>query len=494
MTGALLAQLRRIPAAGRACALIALVNAVVWAIVVPPFQVPDEITHFGYAQYVAEAGAPPPAKEGAAQYSDEQQLTLERLGFFGVIGKSDQRGIWTTPEDRALRDALASQPSRQGEGGPSSATNQPPLYYALTAAAYWISPGHDILTRLYAMRLVSALLAALTVLCVFLFLRELLPGTPWAWTVGALVVAFQPTFMFIAAGVHGDNLLFFASAAVLAALARAFRRGLTRRRAVAIALATVVGVLGKLTFIAFLPGIAFAFLLLLWRAAPDRRRDALASTGIAAAIVAAPIALYMLLNTGVWDRGGGATGGVAVNSARVISIKERIGYIWQLFLPRVPGMHDQFDYFPLWETWFKGSIGRFGWLDYGFPEWVYGVARWIFVAVGGLALVELVRRIRAIGLARLDWRLPFGAAVATMAIGLAAAIGWQGIGYRADTGFTFEQARYLMPLLALYGLVVALAARGAGRRWGPAVGALLVVLAMTHGLFAQLLTISRYYG
>jgi len=41
---------------------------------------------------------------------------------------------------------------------------------------------------------------------------------------------------------------------------------------------------------------------------------------------------------------------------------------------------------------------------------------------------------------------------------------------------------------------VALAVRGAGRRWAPAVGGFLVVLAMGHSLFSQLLTISRFYS
>ena len=50
------------------------------------------------------------------------------------------------------------------------------------------------------MRLVSAPLAAITVLFTFLFLREVLPAAPWAWTVGALAVAFQPMFGFISAG------------------------------------------------------------------------------------------------------------------------------------------------------------------------------------------------------------------------------------------------------------------------------------------------------
>jgi hypothetical protein len=494
----LLATVRRIPRAGRACALIALVNAVVWSVVVPPFQVPDEISHFGYAQYLAETGKLPPQTPNASQYSDEEQTALNFLHFFTVVGRRDQRGLWTTPEDKQLRAALAAHPSPKGAGGVSSATNQPPLYYALTAAAYWISPGHDILTRLYVMRLVSAVLAAGTVLAIFLFIRELLPGTPWAWTVGALGVAFQPQFMFIAAGVHGDNLLFFASACLLFTVARAFKRGLTTRRATAIGLATVIGVLGKLTFLAFIPAIVLAFLLLLWRAAPRDRREAFKGTAVATAVVAVPVALYGLLNVAVWHRSGGATGGGVVAttaSTASISIRERVSYIWQLALPRLPFMQDEFPaYFPPWETWFRGTIGRFGWLDYDFPKQVYTWALAAFAACGLSALVEFVRSGLRIGATRLGWRLSFAAVIAVMVIGLFVAIGWQGIAYRHDTGNSFEQARYLFPLLGLYGLFLALAARGAGKKWGPAVGALIVVLAMAHGLYAELLTVSRYYG
>jgi hypothetical protein len=81
-----------------------------------------------------------------------------------------------------------------------------------------------------------------------------------------------------------------------------------------------------------------------------------------------------------------------------------------------------------------------------------------------------------------------------MAVGLLGAIGYAGIRYRMSSGYPFEQARYLFPLLALYAVFIVLAARGAGRRWGPALGAALVLLAMAHGLFAETLTISRYYG
>ena len=58
----------------------------------------------------------------------------------------------------------------------------------------------------------------------------------------------------------------------------------------------------------------------------------------------------------------------------------------------------------------------------------------------------------------------------------------------------YEQPRYLFPLLALYGALIALAARGAGKRYGPAVGVLLVCIAIAHTAAAMLLTLTRYYG
>jgi cytochrome bd-type quinol oxidase subunit 2 len=59
---------------------------------------------------------------------------------------------------------------------------------------------------------------------------------------------------------------------------------------------------------------------------------------------------------------------------------------------------------------------------------------------------------------------------------------------------SFAEPRYLMPLLPLLGAIMALAARGAGRRWGPAVGCLLVILFLGHDLFSQMLVVGRYYG
>jgi len=492
--GAIAAMVRRVPRAGRVCFLIAFVNAAIWGLVVPPFQVPDEIAHFGYAQYLAETGEPPPQGAGA-QYSPQEQATLEKLGFFGVIGRAENRGILTAAEDRALRKVTSST-NPVGQGGADSVTNQPPLYYALEAIPYWLSPSNEILVRLFFMRLLSALMAACTVLGVFMFIRELAPGSPWTWTVGALAVAFQPTFDFMAAGVQGDNLLFLTSTLTFLMLLRAYRRGFTMRRAAIIGAVVAAGTLAKLTFIALLPGIAVGLLVLCWRALPQGRAQALRALAVAALVAAVPVALYALLNVTLWHRGSPTAGGLAgathssLPSGGVVTMNETLDYIWQLYLPRLGFMHHNFfPANPLWPTWFDGSIGHFGWLDYTFPAWVYTDARWVLYVLLALAVLG-VYRLRS----HIRGLLPIFATFAVMTVGLLGAIGYSGIRYRLTTGETFEQARYLFPLVALYALFLVLAARGAPRRWAPALGVAIVVLAMAHGLFAETLTISRYYG
>jgi hypothetical protein len=155
-------------------------------------------------------------------------------------------------------------------------------------------------------------------------------------------------------------------------------------------------------------------------------------------------------------------------------------------------MHDQFigyPEFPLWDSYLQGFVGRFGWFQFGFPEWVSGLAAVLMAAVLVLAAVALWR-----GRARLRERWAELACYSVLALSVPLAISIVAYRYRTGTGHSFEQARYLLVLLGLYAAVVALAARGAGARWARSVGAVLVLAMMAQSLFAMLLTIGRYYG
>lgn len=148
-----------------------------------------------------------------------------------------------------------------------------------------------------------------------------------------------------------------------------------------------------------------------------------------------------------------------------------------------------FTYYPFAHIWFDGFVGRFGGREYGLPGVADGIAAGVYLGVIALAARELVRK-----RIRLSARWPELATYMAILLGLLLVIHLPGYQTRLKEEGDWEQARYLLPLLPLYGAIVAVAARGAGRRWGPAVAVVLISLAVAHSLLAFLVTITRYYG
>jgi 4-amino-4-deoxy-L-arabinose transferase-like glycosyltransferase len=448
--------------AGLAVALLAALNAVSWGMLVPPFAVPDEQSHLYYAQYLGETGKLPSWRPGAPEYAGDVRTALAGTAFAAVAGDRTARPSW----DFEAPDELP----RRGTGNAVTASSNPPLYYVAQAAVYRAAHAGDVLDRLAVMRLFSALLAGLTAWCVFAFLRELLPRSPLAWTVGGLLTGLMPMFAFITSGVNNDAGLYLAAAALFLALARILRRGITPRRAAACGAVLGAGVLIKTQLLAFAPAVALAFVL---ARAPWRAWAA----GASAATL--PLALYGALGATVWSRPVldrvGVLGG---DSGRSGTLTNQLSYAWQEYLPRLPGMADLVPGIQPYSLWFKGLVGRFGWLDYGFPEWAYLIA---LVIVGATTVAA----------GRCLWRERRERARELAVLGLAA-LGLMGavatVSYHAVP--PFDQGRYLLPLLPLFALIPALAVRTAGRT----AGALLLVAALGFSVFAQLVTIARYYG
>jgi hypothetical protein len=495
-------RLARIPKAAWICSLVALLTATAWSLIIPLFQVPDEPAHVAYAQYLAETGSPPRGGNERRPMSQQERRLLAAVEWKSVIHRPQNEPPATATARQRFDSLAQNQGDPVGEGGFTSATNNPPLYYAAEAAVYHLTPSSSLPDRIHAMRLLSALLAAVTVLFVFLFLRELIPATPWAWAVGALAVAFQPMFGFISAGVNSDSLLFAASAGVFWALAASFRRGLTLEYGAWIGACAAAGLVGKINMLGLLPGVAIGLFVLVGRSDATGRREAIRAAILATGIVAAVAVVYMALNSIVWDRGlffggGGHPLGSAIGAVGKVdlahtpsrTIGDALSYGWQFYLPRLPSMNSFFFEFPLRHVWFDGFIGNFGWLDYRLPAAIYNIALAVAAAIAVLAGRELYAR-RGV----LRGRIGELATYLAMTLGLLILVNGNGFAVRADGSVGFEQARYLFPLLALYAAILALAARGAGRRYGPAVGVLLVTLAIAHTALAMVVTLTRYYG
>jgi 4-amino-4-deoxy-L-arabinose transferase-like glycosyltransferase len=479
--------LRRVPSAALVCASIAFLNAAAWSLIVPPFQGKDESEHFAYVEQLAENGTLPESATGA--YSPGESLVLGGLHYQEVVHAPETPAISSEAEQRTLMQDVNAGASLRGTGNAGVAASEPPLYYALETIPYALG-GSNLLTKLQLMRLLGALFGAITALLCFLFIREVLPGTPWAATVGGLCVALQPLLAFMSGSVNPDSLFYAVSAAVFLCLARAFRRGLSRRLAVALGAAIAIGFLTKLNFVGLALGVFLGLALLAARGLRARGRRGLYPPALAAGIGVVPVALYavrnILTNRPTFGIVSGGTGLVTTHS-----LLHQISYIWQLYLPRLPGMTPYFAGIATYkDIWFDRSVGLYGWMDTVFPTWVDNVALVLAAAVALLLIRELLRR-RAALRARTAELVVY----ATMTLGVLVLIGASS--YVSDVlgrGAAFGEPRYLLPLLPLLGAALALAVRGAGRRWAPVVGAALVVLFLGHDVFSQLQTIARYYG
>jgi hypothetical protein len=256
-----------------------------------------------------------------------------------------------------------------------------------------------------------------------------------------------------------------------------------------------VGALTKPLFLGLVPAAAIAVLIAVLRArrAGMAPRNALTLIAIAALVAVIPVLAYTAIGDAAFNHpyfaeGTSVASTVGTNPTSG-SFRDEISYVWQLFLPRVPGLQDQFRAFPLRDTWLNGFTGQFGWLDYSFPPWVLDWTTWIGLALLIAAVASLfINRGRMRG----RW-LEFG--VYTLAAaGVAVAIGSQDYAPSDSPDHVrFIQARYLMPLLALYAGLIAVALRPARARVGPYVAVVIVTLAAIHEVAAMLLTVGRYY-
>ena len=478
----------RIPRAAWICAVVAFLNAACWSILTPPFQIQDEPAHFAYTRQLAQNRRLPTASSFA--FSAEEEVALADLHVPEVRRQPQNRTISTQTEQLRLQNDLARHPSRRGTGAAGGATSDPPLYYLFQVIPYELGSPGTILDQLELMRLLSALMAGLTALLAFLFVRETLPGVPWAWTVGGLGVALAPLLGFMSGAVNPDAMLATVSAAIFYLLARAFRRGLTGGLAVAIGAMIAVGLLTKLNFIGLIPGVILGLLVLTVRAArAGGRAAALRHLAAALAIGASPACVYIVVQLLSKRPALGVVSETLDAWPGWGALQGEISYAWQYYLPHLPGMSNLFPGLSLpRQVWFAKAVGFYGWADTSFPVWVDDIA-----LVPAVLLSLLGARALFVGRRALRRRSAEIVVYGAIGVGLLALIALSNF-VAPEELLAFAQPRYLLPLLSLVAVAVAVAARGAGRRWGPTVGVLIVVLALTHDIFSQLLVIGRYYG
>jgi 4-amino-4-deoxy-L-arabinose transferase-like glycosyltransferase len=474
-------------------AAVALLNALVWSIVMPSFQPPDEAAHYAYVASLVELDRRPstdPAAPGGS-YSAEANLAIGYTAV-GIVQYPERRPPWTEFEEDEWKAQDKTIEQRQPEfvgGGWTTVANYSPAYYALDAPVYAVADDSSVFKRLWLMRLVSVLMAAGTAVFAFLIGRELLPRVTWAPVAAGAAVGFQPMFAQIGGAVNNDNLLILLASLELYLLVRILRRGLTALSGLAVGVVLGLGIMAKPNMYAFVPVVAFA---LGWVIVRERRQWRTVAKPVALAVVAA--ALVTAGSYAAFHQSELVAGSATPTGGSGGSFRALLSYLWQWYLPALPFMQDYWPTagdvsVPAWDLYFRGFWADFAHLDTDFPSWVYVVLG--LVSLGAIpAIVMAVVRERERRSVLVGQVLVLGSAVAATALLVT---------YRSYLALIqsnvqpFAQGRYLLQTVVVVGAAVVLAARGLGARWGPVAAVAFVTALFGLNVFSLGLVLMRFY-
>jgi 4-amino-4-deoxy-L-arabinose transferase-like glycosyltransferase len=481
---------RRPPAALLALIAASLLLALAWAFISPPFEAPDENSHFGYTQTFAETGSLPGDPLRPA-FSTEQ-------GLAGGASNSDQAAAARSVKMEWGRTAyegwlktdrgLDANATRDG-GGPNPASSNPPLYYVIEAVPYLAAHGADLFARLLAMRIVSALWLGITVLGAWLLAGEVFGRDRLLQLAAAGLVGLAPMMTFVSSAVSPDALLFASWTIALWLGVRILRRGLTARSAAALFAVAGLAIVVKATSYALLPPALFVLIVGLLRRHQWQPRSVAPLIGAAVGGLVVTAGAWFVVARAL-ARPVAAQISAASTTGGGASPREFVSYVWQFYLPRLPFMTDYptvAHTIPVYDIWLKGIWGSFGWTEIVFRNRVYVLIAALTVVVVIAAAVELWRT-------RAGADKAVGAFLALTTLALLVGVHWSEYNLLTGGASNFNQGRYLLPLAGVAGIVLALAVR----RLAPARRPLAVAAVLGGLLMLQLLSLAlvlqRFYA
>ena len=325
----------------------------------------------------------------------------------------------------------------------------PPLYYLYASVPYALDLSGSYFDREFVMRLANIPLLLAVVVLTWLIAGELFGRRRWLQVVAAGAVALNPQTVHVSATVDPDLLLAVEWGIVLYLAICALRYGPSRASVTGIVLATLAASVTHPRGLALIPVAALALAIAVWRHRLGARRPPLPVLALLAAMVVA-----------------GALGALWYG-ARGLALPEVRGlasYIWQFYLPRLPWMAPS-----VRSDWdvrdaFSDRFWTFAQFDVSFSHAVL-VALWaLALFVLAAAVVALVRHRRLVrGSADVVVALAAAVVIYLLFAHLAA--------YRGlvrDPTDPVLTGRYLVPLITLYGPLLALALTALPRRLAPA--------------------------
>ncbi len=250
-----------------------LLKGIAFAVMLPPWQGPDEGSNLAAQARMLETNP------------EREDRTVQ-----AIVDSEKENHFWQL---RAWSKDFSRVISSPSSGERPSETFS--IYYWVTAPAYFAGSTRGALGSMYAVRLLSILFGAATVLFTFLASREFRSLGSALPLLSSSAVAFVPQFGFITSVVNKDSLACAIGGATIWLLCRIPREGPNKSMVLAVTGLLIAGYLTKPTFVAFVPAAVIVLVASILSGRHLSRRALMArALGLGAAATATLAALVIL--------------------------------------------------------------------------------------------------------------------------------------------------------------------------------------------------------
>lgn len=347
---------------------VALVKGTLYSLVTPPWQAPDEPKHFEYVRLLNE--------KGRLVYPNDASPSVQRE----LIQSMAQFDYWTL----AGRPQPPELPGTFQEvwGESSSALGGPPLPYLFSFPVFRLVWNSDVVTQLYALRLLTVFLGVMVILLAFLLGRALFPEDVTVRMALPLFILFMPMYSFVAGSYTNQLMADLAVAAALYVMVLALKKGVSLYTGLALTGTMVMAYLSKRTSLFVIP-LSLAYLPL----TASRGRRLFRTMGLTV-LVLAGLAILMVLTASL---------PAGLRGLRWLLLDR---YFWDGFegFLRELRSHDYFSGAYLYllmkyfQTLFESYWGVFGWMSIRLdPAWYWGLLVIALASVAGLGSTMISR-------------------------------------------------------------------------------------------------------
>jgi len=405
-------------------------NALSWIVLIPLWQYPDEQAHFAQIQDTAELGKTPVGIDTSEEITvSEKIFGTERDGFgnnrytyhpeFNIDYSDADEGLFENyieSIDKSSRTNLVKK----------EATHNPSLYYFLGSLFHKVFGWGDLLTRVFALRIMSAILFLALVFAAYK-IATLIFENKILQVVLPTLVAFKPMLVFASTGVLPDVLTNLLFTIIVYLSLKILLGGINKKLTLRVFIIVLLGVFTRQQFLISLPIILVAVFYQLFK----NRNQLQKYIFPAGATIASGVLLTFMI--------------------------PQLGYLRNLAFPEIGR--------PDWGLLFKESFiehvkislnqtyvqtlpwywGVYRWLSFTLPPIVYQIInRFILFALLGviLKIVTAVFRRKITDLDKVLYFMIFSSFIYYVIL-----IVWDYY-FRLDHGFSFGlQGRYLFPLV-----------------------------------------------